>query len=198
MNEAARPYRMVTRARNAAATADRILDAAVELFWEQPTTDISLDRVAARAGVTVQTVIRRFGGREGLLAAAATREGERVARERDPQAVAGDAERAVRQLVDHYEAMGDGVVRMLAEEVRLPALREVAESGRRLHRGWCEAVFATALTALDHDVRERRLAQLVAVCDVYVWKVLRRDACLSRRQTELALLEMLAPLVEGS
>jgi hypothetical protein len=36
------------------------------------------------------------------------------------------------------------------------------------------------------------------VCDVYTWKLLRRDAGLSRRQTELALLELLGPLLEGS
>ena len=31
-----RPYRMVARAESAAATAERILDAAVEVFWELP------------------------------------------------------------------------------------------------------------------------------------------------------------------
>jgi hypothetical protein len=45
--------------------------------------------------------------------------------------------------------------------------------------------------------RARRLAQLVAVCDVYTWKLLRRDAALSRRQTELAVIELLQPLTEG-
>jgi hypothetical protein len=42
------------------------------------------------------------------------------------------------------------------------------------------------------------LAQLVAICDVYTWKLLRRDAGLSRKQTELALVELLEPLLEGS
>jgi hypothetical protein len=37
----------------------------------------------------------------------------------------------------------------------------------------------------------------VTVCDVYVWKLLRRDAGLSRRQTELALVELLEPMLEG-
>ena len=37
----------------------------------------------------------------------------------------------------------------------------------------------------------------VAVCDVYTWKLLRRDAGLSRRQTELALFELLEPMLEG-
>jgi AcrR family transcriptional regulator len=186
---------MVARAEGAAATGERILDAAVATFWERPTDQVSLDDVARRAGVSVQTVIRRFGGRDGLVAAAIERESRRVQAERDPAAVA-DAPGAVGQLVTHYEAMGDRVLAMLAEEVRNPALRDVAESGRRVHRAWCESVFASALAGLSGSVRERRLAQLVAVCDVYTWKLLRRDAGLGRRETELALQELLEPLLE--
>jgi hypothetical protein len=67
------------------------------------------------------------------------------------------------------------------------------------HREWCARVFASALAdLLPTSRRQRRLAQLVAICDVYTWKLLRRDARLSRRQTELALVELLNPLLEGS
>jgi len=186
---------MVARAANVVATGERILDAAVDAFWERPSDQISLDDVARRAGVSMQTVIRRFGGKEGLFAAAVERESERVRRERDPEAVT-DAAGAVAQLVTHYEAMGDRVLRMLAEEMRVPTLRPVVELGRRAHRDWCERVFTFALTGLDVARRRRRVAQLVAVCDVYTWKLLRRDAGLSRRQTELAVLELLRPLLE--
>ncbi|MEO7399065.1 MAG: helix-turn-helix domain-containing protein [Ilumatobacteraceae bacterium] len=190
-----RPYRMVARAANVAATGERILDAAVEAFWERPTDEISLDDVARRAGVTVQTVIRRFGGKEGLFAAAVERESGRVRQERDPASVT-DAAGAVAQLVAHYEARGDRVLRMLAEETRVPGLRSIADNGRRAHRDWCERVFASALVDLSVVDRSRRVAQLVAVGDVYTWKLLRRDAGLSRRQTELAMLELLQPLLE--
>ena len=186
---------MVGRAKNVVATGERILDAAVEAFWERPSDQISLDDVASRASVSVQTVIRRFGGKEGLLAAAIERESERVRRERDPVAVT-DAAGAVAQLVTHYEAMGDLVLRMLAEETRVPALRLVVDRGRRAHRDWCEVVFASALAGLGAGQRKRRVAQLVAVCDVYTWKLLRRDGGLSREETELALLELLRPLLE--
>ncbi len=191
-----RPYRMVARAESAAATGERILDAAVEVFWELPGEQITLDEVARRAGVTVQTVIRRFGGSDGLFAAAAEREAERVRRQRN-EAPVGDAAGAVRVLVDHYEAMGDRVLRLLAEEERVPGLREVADRGRVLHREWCARTFAPALAGRVGVERRRRLAQLVAICDVYSWKLLRRDAGLSRRQTELALGELLEPLLEG-
>jgi AcrR family transcriptional regulator len=79
------------------------------VFFEEPTASLSLVEVTRRAGVSVQTVIRRFGGREGLLAAAGS-------------------------------------------------------------------------------------AELIAVCDVYTWRLLRRGSGLIPRQTELALLELITSL----
>jgi AcrR family transcriptional regulator len=187
---------MAARATKAAATGDRIVDAAVGAFWDKPSDQLRLDDVARRSGVSVQTVIRRFGGKDGLLAAAVERESARVRRERDPSAVT-DSTAAIGQLMKHYEAMGDRVLRMLAEEVRFPALRAIADRGRRMHRDWCAQVFASTLVRLTGVEHDRRLAQIVTVCDVYTWKLLRRDAGLSRRQTELALLELLDPLLEA-
>ena len=190
-----RPYRMVARAESVAATREQILDAAVETFWSSPTLEIPLDDVASRAGVSVQTLIRHFGSKEGLFAAAVQRETSRVQRQRD-EAPAGDVEGTVRVLLDHYEAIGDRVLRLLAEEQRMPALRELVDIGRVYHKAWCERVFTAALYRLQGVERRRRLAQLVAICDVYTWKLLRRDARLSRRQTELALVELLQPFLE--
>lgn len=187
---------MVARAEAAAATGERILDAAVEVFWELPTDKISLDRVGRRAGVTVQTVIRRFGGLEGLLSAAVQRESEKIRSQR-LQAPVGDVAGAVHALVDHYEALGDRVLKMLAEEDRIPGLRNIADRGRAVHAEWCGLVFAPLLRGVPPADRARRLAQFVAVCDVYTWKLLRRQAGLSRRQTELAIVELLHPLREG-
>jgi hypothetical protein len=107
----------------------------------------------------------------------------------------GDAARAVHVLIDHYEAFGDRVLKMLAEEDRSPRIRTIADGGRALHRKWCERVFAPALSKMRPANRDRRLAQLVAVCDVYTWKLLRRQAGLSRRQTELAIVELVNPLL---
>jgi AcrR family transcriptional regulator len=191
-----RPYRMDARARSAEATAERILDAAVAVFWERPVSEIPLDEVARRAGVSVQTVIRRFGGKEALFEAAMQREFERVGRQREV-APPGDVREAVRTLTDHYEDIGDGVLRMLAEEDRAPGLRRIADRGRAYHRDWCESVLGPALDELTGAERKRRLGQLIAVTDVLTWKLLRRDAGLSRAQTELALGELLEPLTGG-
>lgn len=186
---------MSARAEAAEATGERILNAALELFWERPTDQIPLDDVASRAGVSVQTVLRRFGSKEGLLAAASDREASRVSTQRD-QAPTGDVAGAVTVLVDHYEELGDRVLRLLGEEDRIPGLREIGDRGRVYHRQWCSRVFSEVLVRLDPRNRKRRLAQLVAICDVYMWKLLRRDAGLSRDQTELALIELLAPLTK--
>lgn len=188
---------MKARADAAAATAERILDAAIELFWERPSVDVPLEEVAHRAGVSVQTVIRRFGGKEGLLWAAAEREGRRIGEQRS-QASPGNLTGTVSVLVDHYEEFGDRVLRMLAEEERAPTLTPIVNEGRTLHREWCARIFGGALDRRSGVERERLLAQLIAVCDVYTWKLLRRDSRLSRRQTELAIRELLNGLLGGA
>jgi len=192
-----RPYRMQARAESAATTGERILDAAVQVYWEQDGDELSLEEVARRAGVAVQTVIRRFGGKQGLFIASVDRETERVRRERD-EAPVGDAPGAVRVLLASYELTGERMLAVLAEEHRTPSTAVILDRGRVLHRDWCARVFAPALEGLPATERKRRLAQLVAVCDVYTWKLLRRDAGLSRRQTELAMVELLTPIVRAS
>jgi AcrR family transcriptional regulator len=190
-----RRYEMSARADAAANTAERILDAAAKIFWESPTATFSLDQVAARAGVSVQTVIRRFGGRDGLFSAAAEREAERIAEQRAAAPV-GDAQGAIAVLVDHYEEHGANVLRLLAEEQKIPQLAELVVRGREFHRAWCARVFAPDLAGLSGAQRRRRLAQFTAVCDVQTWKLLRIDSGLSRPQTELALVELLQPLLK--
>jgi AcrR family transcriptional regulator len=142
-------------------------------------------------------VIRRFADKDGLLAAAMQREGNRIGAQRN-RAAPGDAAGAVAVLIDHYEELGDRVVKMLAEEQRVPALSPIVDRGRELHRAWCARAFAQALGRRRGAGRERLLAQLVAVCDVYTWKLLRRDSGLSRRQTELAICELLNGLLGDS
>ena len=187
---ARRPYRMTARADAAAATGERILDAAEELFWKEPLERIALAEVAAGAGVSVQTVIRRFGSKDGVMEAAAQRAIGQVRDQRD-RAPVGDVPGAVANLLDHYEAVGDRALRLLSEEDRSPAMARYTEDGRRLHRDWVRRTFAPQLAGRRGAERRRRLAQLVAICDVYTWKLLRRDAGLSRAQTERALVELI-------
>ena len=96
----------------------------------------------------------------------------------------GDLDSAVEVLLDHYEEAGARVLRLLAEEHGLAVPRATSPSAAAS----CTATGAapsspTSSARSSGSARDRRLAQLVAVCDVYTWKLLRLDSGLSRRQT---------------
>ncbi|HWE97230.1 MAG TPA: TetR/AcrR family transcriptional regulator [Tepidisphaeraceae bacterium] len=170
---ATRRYSQGARAQSALDTARRIVGAFLSLLMTQWFDEITLDRVAADAGVTVQTVVRRFGGKEGLLAASVkTLSGRIHAQRATPQ---GDIARLAANVIADYEQTGDAVIRLLALEPRHPALKQVLDFGRREHRNWVAAAFSQMLGALHAPARERAIDALVTVTDVYVWKLLRRD-----------------------
>src|ERR1700716_3537522 len=151
-----RGYRMVARAEATAATRERILDSTDRLFLSLARAGVSLEG----AGTTVQTVLRHFGSKELLLRAGIDRASERIGRER-MQAPVGDVLGAVANVVEHYEAHGDAVMRLLSED-RNPVLSEVVDRGREFHREWVAHTFAPQVRPLRGAVRRRRLAQLVA------------------------------------
>lgn len=201
MNTAAarsRAYDSSKRASAAAQTGQRILQATEDLFMEGPLADVTLTAVAARAGVTVQTVIRRFRDRSSLIGACTKAAMDRVGSERNA-APPGDVPAAVDNLLEHYETTGSLALKLLAEEHTSPELGRITEGARGLHRQWCAVVFGPFLEQLeDAPERDRRLAQFVALCDVYTWKLLRLDAGLSRDQVAHSLLEMLEPFTRRS
>jgi AcrR family transcriptional regulator len=189
-----RPYRMIARAAASEATEQGIRDAAVRLFGELLYDQVSLQAVADRAGVTVQTVLRRFGSKEELFAAAAEQMTQHIQAERDVVAI-GDVDGAVANTIETYERWGDQILNLLAQEERMPAIRELTDFGRRHHYGWVEEVFGPLLNDNSAGVRSRRVAQLIAVTDLYVWKVLRRDLKLSRHATEAAVRDLIDHLL---
>src|SRR5687768_13334050 len=124
-----REYRMVARAEAAAATRERLLSSAWQRFSERPYEQVRLADIAADAGVTVQTLHAHFGTKDDLFVAAwVWAVGPEGAR-RDTAPV-GDLHAAVRLLYTSYERQGDGVLRLLAAEDRIPAVHEMAENGR--------------------------------------------------------------------
>jgi AcrR family transcriptional regulator len=192
-----RRYQMAARARTAAATRSSIAGAWLALSHELDYDEIMLDVVAARAGVTVQTVIRHFGSKEELFITVA-REVAAEEEARRAESPIGDVARAVQAVVGHYERIGDIVLRLLGQENRFPAIREMTDEGRRIHYEWIERAFAPFLADSKGAERHRRRAQLIALTDVYTWKLLRRDLGLSRRQTQAAMAEMVNALLKGT
>lgn len=189
-----RPYTMTARARSVEQTRTRILDATVALHGERLASGIALDDVAGRAGVSVQTVLRHFGSRAGLVDAA-FEHGRRAVQE-ERQAPVGDVGAAVRVLVDHYEARGDGVLVMLAQEQTEELVRRITDGGRRVHRAWVQEVFAPQLAG--HRDPDGLTDLLVVATDVYAWKLLRRDRVLSRERTETLLRHLVDALLAAT
>ena len=184
-----RSYRMKVRAEASEEMGQRILEAAQQLFGELLYDHVSLQAVADRAGVGVQTVIRHFTSKEQLFAAVVQWTSRQIRAERD-QAPIGDVSGAVRNLIDIYERWGDHVLNRLAQAQRTPTIREVTDAGRRYHHAWVERSFGPMVASGSMSERTQRLAQLVAVTDLYVWKVLRRDLGLSRDETEMAVRDL--------
>ncbi len=164
------------------------------MFEDKPFAEITLADIAAPSGVTTQTVLRRYGDKDAVFAAMFDKLGTDLVERRGrvhPNAI----DDIVTNVVDNYEFSGRLTLKMVAEEATTPAVRDVLAAGRTYHRNWCKTVFSDTLAGLPRTQRDRRLAQLIAVCDLHTWEVLRIGSGLSRRATKLALCEMLTPLI---
>jgi AcrR family transcriptional regulator len=184
---------MNLRAERSAGTRAKILDAAQSLFMERWLDEISLRDIAARADVALQTVVRHFGTRATLLDELSKAQQQRAEEQRFTAPV-GDIAGAVATIVALMERAGPGVLRGLAQEDRVPGLRAMLDRGRATHRQWVKTVFEPFLPTAS-ALRRRRLAQLVAITDVYTWKLLRLDQGFSRAETERALVDMIERLL---
>ncbi|HVW82267.1 MAG TPA: TetR/AcrR family transcriptional regulator [Mycobacteriales bacterium] len=186
---------MTARAQAAEKTAQDIADAMLRLFGSSPYEQIRLEDVATAAGVTVQTVLRRFGSKAALMCAVVERELAVIANER-AAAETGSLEQVIDELVRHYERYGELILKMYREAPLVEGLPELAAAGRAQHLRWCQTAFAARVKAdLDPTTRKRRVAQFTAVCDATTWRILRKDRGLSAAQTCRALSELVAPLV---
>ena len=191
-----RPYRQNARAAATQETRERILQTMREAFLTRWIDEVTLAEVAASAGVTVQTVVNHFGGKEGLIDGVVERFGQEVEAVRY-RAEPGDVAGAVDALLDDYEETGDAIWRILALEDRYAALGSLLATGRAGHRGWIEHTFAGTLAALPAPAREQRVALLVAATDLYTWKLMRRDMGMSRDAVAAAMRELLQSLTRS-
>ena len=175
MDMKSRKYDMGARQQAKSATRDAIIKAAIDTFMAERSFAITLPTVAERANVTVKTVLRHFGSRDGLVDAATSQIYDEVMAERTPPP--DDLAAALGVLIAHYERMGDVVLAMLADDSDARAVR-MNRGGRRAHRQWVETVFADRLPE-STSARSRLVDVLVVATDVYAWKLLRLDRGLS-------------------
>jgi AcrR family transcriptional regulator len=173
------------------STESLILEAAGEIIATEDFDALSMRRVAAKAGVSLSTVVRHFGTKDALLAALASygsKDPERDAYRKLMEP--GDVAAAVRIVVGDYEAAGGQLIHMLGQEHRFPALAELLDIGRRGHREWVRWAFAPQLAGPVGARRARIEDLLVVGTDVYTWKLLRVDRGLGARATRAAMAEL--------
>ena len=149
---AARAYSSTLRAEQAEQTRDRIVRAAVDLLSEADPGDLSMNEVAARAGVSVRTVYRHFATRDELLDGVIGWIGDRLSRRVGPP----PSTRA------EYVETAPKVITALFEIEPLYRALFATTTGRESHRRSKAArlediqrAFATEIEGMDEDQVQR-------------------------------------------
>lgn len=153
----ARGYTSPLRVEQAAATRDRVVDAAIGLLQEVDPGTFGMQDVADRAGVALRTVYRAFPSKDDLLVGVLAAIKERfdeiagsppTTRDEFDASVAG-AVRAVYELEPLYRALFATI-----------AGRQTHQSGTETRRQALEIAFANDLAALP-DKRVRLIVSLL-------------------------------------
>jgi AcrR family transcriptional regulator len=151
-------------ARRTEVAADRILDAAGELFTRQEAATVGMHEIASAAGCSRATLYRYFENREALYTAYVHREAYRLYREMTDQ---------ITSVVDPRERLLEGMVTSLSNVRKSPALAswfattqrpigaEMAEQSEVI-RALTEA-FVVSLAPDDPEVVAHRARWLVRV-----------------------------------
>jgi AcrR family transcriptional regulator len=176
-----RTYQMSDRAEQVARNDRRIMDAMADLWLEMPLSELTLDKVSQRSGVTVRTILRKFGSKEGLFNACIENVGDRFTQRR-MQATPGDLQDILDTLLEEYERMGDSLIRTLTVEYDFPSSEKLLKKARTIHREWCTAVFEPYLPPNSSDHYEIVLSAFITATEFYLWKLLRRDLGKSPKQ----------------
>ena len=187
-----RSYDMTRRAAAAGATTERIAAVTEVLLVEGPAAAVTLQFVVDRAGITVQTVLRHMGSREGCIAAVRERFVARIDAHR-AHTPPGDIDAAIAGLLAHYEADGRLVLNLLAQESSDPLAREAAAGGRAYHRAWVKRCFGPRLGVGDPEIA---VDAFVAATDLYVWKLLRLDLGRSAEVTSVVIAGLVRAVLE--
>jgi AcrR family transcriptional regulator len=146
--DGSRTYTSPLRAEQAAATRDRVVDAAIDLLQEADAGVFAMQDVADRAGVSLRTVYRVFPTKDDLLEGVLGAINERF------DAIAGTPPTTR----DEFESSVGGAVRAVYElEPLYRALlatiagRKAHQSGAGTRRRSYESAFAGELTGLPAD-----------------------------------------------
>lgn len=186
-----RPYVLQARAQAAAATRERVLASTRDLLLTHGFDEMTVEAIAAGAATTVRTVLRIFSSKQQVFVEALHSLGALG----QAPILPGDTTALVRGMHDFYEKVGGTVIRWLADEARVPALRDHLAIGREHLRLWVAEAFAPTLAELHGAERAQVHEALIVAFDVYSWKLLRRDFGLNRDAARAVVSRMVSALI---
>jgi AcrR family transcriptional regulator len=182
-----RNYSMQNRSKAAAKNEQRILSALAELFIEESLRDITLEKISEKSGVTVRTILRKFGSKEGLFMATKDIDIAGIQSIKNTTRV-GDLDHAVDTLLQEYELTGKAGIRLLSLEQEMALAAMFLKKGRKVHMEWVERVFAPYLPH-EQVARRSMLGALYVETDINGWRLLRLDLGYSLEETREIMLK---------
>jgi AcrR family transcriptional regulator len=191
-----RKYEMGVRAKAAEMTSEAIIRVVGELWIKYSIHKITLEMIAQKSGVTVKTILRKYGSKEGLFEAAIRNDTAGIQDVRE-EAQAGNIVQVISTLMKEYEYAGLAVIRTLAIENDLPVAVKILRKGRALHKEWCERIFARYLPASNDKEYQIMVGAFYAATDVYKWKLLRKDLGYSKEETETIFLKTIQGIIKN-
>jgi AcrR family transcriptional regulator len=180
---------MGARADAVRETRAKIIEAAGKAVLTMDYGGVTLETIADSAGVSVQTILRHFESKDRLFHEAFDVFHHEIDHEMDGVKV-GDIRAAIEALHARYEWMGDGNIRMLSQEETPGPIAEGMKVARKFHCEWVERIFDPYLPSKPPAARRKRLHQFLIACDVYTWKLIRRDQGASRAATTETVIEL--------
>jgi AcrR family transcriptional regulator len=168
---APRGYTLKRRAETAAATRDRILEAAAAVYRDQGVAAATLQAIADRASVSRGTVVNHFGGLEGLVEAVLDRAVDELVypSPRDLEGASTRDER-IRRFVEatyRFFDRSNAWWNVFAADTELPPIK-------RREREYYETFGAFVGAAFGELARDRYVAAAIrAFVDYPAWNALR-------------------------
>lgn len=165
--------------RNSADTRNRILGAADELFYGEGLLNVSLDAIAARAGVTKKTLYYHFRSKDDLIAAyLEARDAPTLNRYQSWASKAdGPLARRLREMfasLEHWAGRpkwkGCGFARAAAELAGLPGHPALAAASRHKHA--FESWLREGLEAEGYDEAPEKARQVMILLDGAIAQIL--------------------------
>ncbi len=192
-----RKYDSSKRKARAEERRKHILKCSARLISAASEDAFRLEDVAKAAGVSVQTILRAFGSRVGLMIATLETEApDAVDFTRFTNIEVSNLDSFVRTVFTVYDKIGDLVIRALADEHRSPEFQKTLEVGRTFHREWVSQVFGSYIDRRPPKEQPVLFRALMTATDIYIWKILRRDEALSLEEAIATVVLTLKALIQ--